>query len=146
MSFTRNLRRDLRFYLKQISSKIAIIRHSMSVQVLRPHTRDPHDIEHILFYSVSKPVLISNDHDSEDMESVISYRSFPSSNGSSENSIMRNMTMLSSFAYRSNEDETSMDIGASYELQESDDSIDSVQLKAILQAVSVSETGKKTSF
>ncbi|KAG6671727.1 hypothetical protein I3842_16G018000 [Carya illinoinensis] len=113
------LRRDLGFYLKQISFKIAIILHSMSLEVLRPWTRDPHNIEHILFYSVSKPVLMSNDHDSKDMEYVFSYRNFPSSNGSSENSVMRNMTMPSSSAYRSNEDETSMDIGASYELQES---------------------------
>ncbi|BBH08757.1 Protein kinase protein with adenine nucleotide alpha hydrolases-like domain [Prunus dulcis] len=53
----RHLRRDLRFYLKQVPCKVAIIQDSLAVDIVRPHTTDDTDtIEHKLFYSLSKPV------------------------------------------------------------------------------------------
>ncbi|KAB2623800.1 protein kinase APK1B [Pyrus ussuriensis x Pyrus communis] len=52
----RHLRRDLRFYLKKIPCKVAVIQDSLAVDVVRPHTTDDTDtIEHKLFFSLSKP-------------------------------------------------------------------------------------------
>lgn len=54
----RHLRRDLRFYLKQIPCKVAIIQDSLSVDVLRPETAiDTDSMEHKSFYSITKSVL-----------------------------------------------------------------------------------------
>lgn len=54
----RHLRRDLRFYLKQIPCKVAIIQDSLSVDVLRPETAiDTDSMEHKSFYSSTKSVL-----------------------------------------------------------------------------------------
>ncbi|XP_004292627.1 PREDICTED: proline-rich receptor-like protein kinase PERK13-like [Fragaria vesca subsp. vesca] len=56
----RHIRRDLRFYLKQIPCKVALIQDSLAVEVLRLHTTDDTDtIEHKTFFSLSKPVPLS---------------------------------------------------------------------------------------
>ncbi|GLT71066.1 hypothetical protein SLA2020_431080 [Shorea laevis] len=112
----RHLRRDVRFYLKQISCKIASILDSFSVDVLRPHsTIDTDDIEHKLFYSLSKPVLLSNGQGSENMEqSIMSCGSYPFSYSSQENSIMFKSNLMPSSSYRSQEHKSSLDFRPSY--------------------------------
>ncbi|CAL5384615.1 unnamed protein product [Camellia sinensis] len=64
-----HLRRDLRFYLQQISSKVALIHDNLSVEVLRPYaTTDTDNVEHIVVYSISKPVPLSAVQDNENNE------------------------------------------------------------------------------
>ncbi|KAF8026529.1 hypothetical protein BT93_F3116 [Corymbia citriodora subsp. variegata] len=54
----RHLRRDLRFYEKQIPCKVAMIQDSLSVDVLRPETAiEMNLIEHKSFYSITKSLL-----------------------------------------------------------------------------------------
>lgn len=120
-NLNRHLRRDVRFYLKQISCKIASILDSFSVDVLRPHsTIDTDDIEHKLFYSLSKPVLLSNGQGSENMEqSIMSCGSYPFSYSSQENSIMFKSNLMPSSSYRSQEHKSSLDFRPSYKQKES---------------------------
>ncbi|KAI8014633.1 hypothetical protein LOK49_LG05G02562 [Camellia lanceoleosa] len=60
---------DLRFYLQQISSKVALIHDNLSVEVLRPYaTTDMDNVEHIVVYSISKPVPLSAVQDNENNE------------------------------------------------------------------------------
>ncbi|OWM85146.1 hypothetical protein CDL15_Pgr027933 [Punica granatum] len=54
----RHLRKDFKFYLKQIPCKVALIQDSLSVDILRStRTTEANLIEHRRFYSVSKPIL-----------------------------------------------------------------------------------------
>ncbi|KAJ4700839.1 Inactive protein kinase [Melia azedarach] len=84
----RHLRRDLQFYLKQIPSKVALIQDNFAVDVLRSHTANETElIENKLFYSLSKPVSLSNPQRSENIEqSVITCRSYSLSISSHESS------------------------------------------------------------
>ncbi|XP_059453416.1 probable serine/threonine-protein kinase PBL8 [Corylus avellana] len=102
----RHLRRDLRFYLKQISCKIASIQDSFSVDVLRPHsTSDTDDIEHKLENSD---------------QSVISCRSYnPLPHSYQESSIMFKSNLMGSSSYRSQEHKFSQDFPPSYKQKES---------------------------
>ncbi|CAL1362737.1 unnamed protein product [Linum trigynum] len=57
----RHLRRDLRFYLTQVASKIALIHDNLSVEVERDHTKNISDVtEHKSFYSSSRYVPVLN--------------------------------------------------------------------------------------
>ncbi|KAF5467836.1 hypothetical protein F2P56_012048 [Juglans regia] len=117
----RHLRRDLRFYLKQISSKVALIQDSFSAEIWRPHsTSDTDDIEHRLFYSMTKAVTLSNGPGSENMEqSEISCRGYPLSYYSLESSIMSKSNMIPSSSYKSKEHKSSLQYGPSYKLENS---------------------------
>ncbi|KAI6691030.1 hypothetical protein NL676_027858 [Syzygium grande] len=54
----RHLRRDLKFYQKQIPCKVGMIQDSLSVDVLRAETvTETNPIEHKSFYYITKPVL-----------------------------------------------------------------------------------------
>uniref|UniRef100_A0A5B6YNP9 Protein kinase domain-containing protein n=1 Tax=Davidia involucrata TaxID=16924 RepID=A0A5B6YNP9_DAVIN len=101
----RHLRRDLRFYLKQIPCKVALIQDNLSVEVLRPYnTADTDNIEHNLFFSMSNPVPLSTGQDKENIEqSVTSCGSYPASISSLESSDMLKNNLASSFTYRSQE-------------------------------------------
>ncbi|CAL5384613.1 unnamed protein product [Camellia sinensis] len=101
----RHLRRDLRFYLKQIPSKVAIIHDNLFVKVLRPYTTtDTDNVEHRVVYSISKPVPLLAVQENENNErSIISCRSFPTSISSMESSDMLKNSLASSFAHRSRE-------------------------------------------
>ncbi|KAA8538342.1 hypothetical protein F0562_027835 [Nyssa sinensis] len=101
----RHLRRELRYYLKQIPCKVALILDNLSVEVLRPYTTaDTDNVEHKLFFSMSKPVPLSAVQDKENIEqSVISIRSYAASISSLESSDMLNSNLASSFTYRSRE-------------------------------------------
>ncbi|KAM1537418.1 hypothetical protein PS1_002352 [Malus domestica] len=69
----RHLRRDMRFYLKKIPCKVAIIQDSLAVDVVRPHTTDDTDtMEHKLFFSLSKPVPLSNYQSNRNNEQPLS--------------------------------------------------------------------------
>ncbi|THF97892.1 hypothetical protein TEA_021902 [Camellia sinensis var. sinensis] len=94
-----HLRRDLSFYLKQISSKVALIRDNLSVEVLRPHTTiDTGNVEHRVVYSISKLVPLSAVQDNENNEqSVIFCRSCSASMTSlksSNRSFMENNPLI----------------------------------------------------
>ncbi|PQQ00625.1 inactive protein kinase [Prunus yedoensis var. nudiflora] len=95
----RHLRRDLRFYLKQIPCKVAIIQDSLAVEVMRPHTTDDTDtIEHKLFYSLSKPVPHPANGNSE--HSSIACRSYSVSVGALESSDMLNTNLMTSSTFK----------------------------------------------
>ncbi|CAL5384609.1 unnamed protein product [Camellia sinensis] len=100
-----HLRQDLRFYLKQIPSKVAIIHDNLFVEVLRPYTTtDTNNVEHRVVYSISKPVPLLAVQENENNErSIISCRSFPTSISSMESSDMLKNSLASSFAHRSRE-------------------------------------------
>ncbi|XP_021902601.1 serine/threonine-protein kinase CDG1-like isoform X1 [Carica papaya] len=86
----RHLRRDLRFYLKQIPSRVAWIQDSLIVQILRAQvTNETDPIDHKAFYSMSKPVPVLLSQGSANQEqSVISVGNYSLSIGSLESSDM----------------------------------------------------------
>ncbi|GMP46604.1 hypothetical protein CsSME_00014687 [Camellia sinensis var. sinensis] len=101
----KHLRRDLRFYLKHIPSKVAIIHDNLFVEVLRPYTTtDTDNVEHRVVYSIAKPVPLLAVQDNENNErSIISCGSCPASMTSMESSDMLKNSLASSFAHRSRE-------------------------------------------
>ncbi|CAL5333090.1 unnamed protein product [Camellia sinensis] len=105
MPKVRHLRRDLRFYLKQISSKMALIHDNLSVEVFRSYTTTRTDnVERRVVYSISKPVPLSAVQDNENNEqSVISCRSCSASMTSSKSSAILENNLTSSFTHRSRE-------------------------------------------
>ncbi|KAM7514743.1 hypothetical protein LguiA_004326 [Lonicera macranthoides] len=84
----RHLRRDLRFYLKQIPCKVALILDNFSVDVVRPYTSaDTDNVEHKLVLSMFKSVPLLAGQDNENIQqSVISLSGCPVSSSSVENS------------------------------------------------------------
>ncbi|XP_022765893.1 cold-responsive protein kinase 1-like [Durio zibethinus] len=59
----RHLRRDLKFYVKQIPCKVALVQDSLNVDIMRNQTISAtDDVEHKEFYSMSRPVPLSNLH------------------------------------------------------------------------------------
>ncbi|XP_031271242.1 uncharacterized protein LOC116129664 isoform X1 [Pistacia vera] len=88
----RHLRRDQRFYLKQIPSKLALIQDSLAVQILRSHTTNETDalIEHKLVYSMSESVPQQNTQPAEnpDQQSISSIKSYPQIHGSSDSDLI----------------------------------------------------------
>uniref|UniRef100_F6GZU0 Protein kinase domain-containing protein n=1 Tax=Vitis vinifera TaxID=29760 RepID=F6GZU0_VITVI len=110
--FDRHLRRDLRNYINQIPSKVALIQDNLSVKVLRSQTTSGTEvIENKLFYSLSKLVEQSN----------ISSSSFPTPANSSESSNVVKSNLMSSFIYRSQEHNSSFydDFGSSSKQEKS---------------------------
>lgn len=87
MNLDRHLRRDLRFYLKQIPCKVALILDNLSVDVVRPYTSaDTDNVEHKSVFSMFKPVPLSAGQDNENIQhSVISMTGYPVSVSSVEN-------------------------------------------------------------
>ncbi|KAK1553859.1 hypothetical protein Q3G72_004560 [Acer saccharum] len=108
----RHFRRDLKFYEKQIPSKVALIQDSLAVDVLRSHTTNEVDvIEHKSFYSLSKPVSLSifqGGDQSIDHQSRTSFGSYRLSNATLESS-----DLMSSSTYRSHDHYFSLDFGSS---------------------------------
>ena len=74
----RHIRRDIRFYLKQIPCKVALIRDSLDVEVWRLTTRhDTDTIEHKTFFFLSKPVPLSISPANGNYEqSIVTYSSY----------------------------------------------------------------------
>ncbi|XP_073051713.1 proline-rich receptor-like protein kinase PERK8 [Primulina eburnea] len=71
----RQLRMELRFYLKHIPCKVAMVLDNLSLEVVRPYESDNFKeiIKHKLLYSLSKPVLLQPSQDNEsDKNSVVS--------------------------------------------------------------------------
>lgn len=103
--FNRQLRKDLKFYLKQIPCKVAFIQDSLSVEVLRNKTVTNADVTEQKFsYSVRKAVELPADvHDSNnDHESLVSYGSCVGSTSSqdgSDNSFIYSSTDHSSSSF-----------------------------------------------
>ncbi|WCJ43456.1 Protein kinase superfamily protein [Euphorbia peplus] len=102
----RHLRRDLKYYLKQIPCKVALIQDNLSVEVKRLHaTNETDPIEHKSFYSLSKhvPLLNSQSAAENDAQSstIRSFSPFPNSMDQiSDMSSSTNMFTSSSFASR----------------------------------------------
>ncbi|KAL7262971.1 hypothetical protein ACSBR1_001188 [Camellia fascicularis] len=118
----RHLRRDLRFYLKQISSKVALIHDNLSVEVFRSYTTTRADnVERRVVYSISKPVPLSAVQDNENNEqSVISCRSCSASMTPSKSSAILENNLTSSFTHRSREHHfSSGDLGSTSKQEKS---------------------------
>ncbi|XP_028060019.1 uncharacterized protein LOC114263644 isoform X3 [Camellia sinensis] len=123
MPKVRHLRRDLRFYLKQISSKVALIHDNLSVEVFRSYTTTRTDnVERRVVYSISKPVPLSAVQDNENNEqSVISCRSCSASMTSSKSSAILENNLTSSFTHRSREHHfSSGDLGSTSKQEKSE--------------------------
>lgn len=114
MEFHRHIRRDLRFYLKQIPCKVALIQDSLAVEVLRLHTTDGTDtIEHKTFFSLSKPVPLSISQANGIFEqSIITCSSYSASVGLESSEMLKpNLTPPSTYQLR--EYSSSLDLGTS---------------------------------
>ncbi|KAF2296632.1 hypothetical protein GH714_000734 [Hevea brasiliensis] len=113
----RHLRRDLKFYLKQIPCKLALIQDNLSVELKRMSPQSANEIdptEHKPFYSMSKSVPPSNSQGGENEgQSVISCRSFSLSINSLESSDMTRAYSLPSSSYASREHNLPWDFGTS---------------------------------
>ncbi|XVE55241.1 hypothetical protein DITRI_Ditri03aG0143400 [Diplodiscus trichospermus] len=116
----RHLRRDLKLYVKQIPCKVALVHDSLNVEVLRNHTvSETEAVEHKHFYSMSKPVPLSNFHISGNIsQSEISLRSYCLSMSSSENS--KSSHLMPSFTLKSEEHNFSSDFGSSSQREKPD--------------------------
>ncbi|XAR49610.1 Non-specific serine/threonine protein kinase [Bertholletia excelsa] len=86
----RHLRKDLRFYLRQIPSKVALIQDDLSVEVLKHYlSPDIDTVEHTVAFSISKPVPLTATQDNKNPEqSVMDCKSFSGSISSTESSDM----------------------------------------------------------
>ncbi|XP_039022048.1 uncharacterized protein LOC120154335 [Hibiscus syriacus] len=86
-NLNRQLRRDLKLYIKQIPCKVALVHDSLNVEVLRNHTVNVIEVagnKH--FYSMSKPVPLSNLNVGENIDQLeISCRSYSWTPISTEN-------------------------------------------------------------
>ncbi|KAL6211196.1 hypothetical protein ACLB2K_016423 [Fragaria x ananassa] len=110
----RHIRRDLRFYLKQIPCKVALIQDSLAVEVLRLHTTDGTDtIEHKTFFYLSKPVPLSVSQANGNFEqSIITCSSYSASVGLESSEMLKpNLTPPSTYQLR--EYSSSLDLGTS---------------------------------
>ncbi|KAK6115619.1 hypothetical protein DH2020_007888 [Rehmannia glutinosa] len=94
----RQLRKELRFYLKHIPCKVAHVRDNLSLAVLRPYYIDKStdSMKHKLLYSLSKPVSPPAAQDNEsDNHSVISV----SINSPQTSAIPKSSLMLSNTSH-----------------------------------------------
>ncbi|XVE60217.1 hypothetical protein DITRI_Ditri05aG0110200 [Diplodiscus trichospermus] len=115
----RHLGRDFKSYVKQIPCKVALVQDNLNVEILRNHTTSKIDaVGHKLFYSMSKPVPLSNFHDSENTDqSEISLRSYSlsmSSFGTSKSS-----HLMPSSTLKLGEHNFSSDLGSSSKQEKS---------------------------
>lgn len=97
----RHLRRDLRFYLKQIPCKIAIIEDDLSMMLVRPSTiGDTDKVEPDSFFSLVKNVpLLAVPNEENNEQSIMSCNSHPASMGSSEDSDRIKSDLLPALKY-----------------------------------------------
>ncbi|KAK6114955.1 hypothetical protein DH2020_007224 [Rehmannia glutinosa] len=87
--YDRHLRKELRFYLKHIPCKVALVLDNFSLEVLRPYYSDKatDNIEHKLYYSLSKLVpILPVEYNANNEQSFVSpsYRGSMSSRESSD--------------------------------------------------------------
>lgn len=99
----RHLRRDMRFYLKQIPCKVALIHDGFSVEVLKPHfTSDQDVVEHKFVCALSKPVpVLSSQSYYSNEQSVIPCQSSSMSLSSLETYGMLTSNVPNSSSFRS---------------------------------------------
>ncbi|KAE8735093.1 hypothetical protein F3Y22_tig00000477pilonHSYRG00460 [Hibiscus syriacus] len=116
----RHLRRDLKLYLKQIPCKVALVQDSLNIEVVRNHNISETDVlEHKQFYSLSKPVHLSNSQFSENVDqSEASLRRYSMSMSYLDNSKTVLSTPLSTL--KPEEHNFSSDFGSSSKLEKSD--------------------------
>ncbi|KAG8378171.1 hypothetical protein BUALT_Bualt08G0110200 [Buddleja alternifolia] len=101
----RHLRKELRFYLKNIHCKVALILDNFSLQILRPYyiDKEMEYIEDKQFYSLSKTVPLPPVSDNENNEQSVSIVSYHGSMTSLEISDLATSISLSSFKSNANE-------------------------------------------
>ncbi|KAG6774285.1 hypothetical protein POTOM_021637 [Populus tomentosa] len=133
----RHLRKELRFYLKQIPCKVALIRDNLSVVIEKPHTTAETDaLEQKLFYSMSKRVRVLNSPTNESYkQSASSSGSFSSFLNSLESSDMP-ASLLPSSSYKSHEHKNSLDFGSSAKQEKSAPSASNITIQKHLKNVS----------
>ncbi|KAJ4841683.1 hypothetical protein Tsubulata_002083 [Turnera subulata] len=111
-----HFRKDLRYYLKQIPCKVALIQDNKSVVVVKSRfTNETEVIQHKWFFSQSSkpiPLASSKGGDNSD-QSVISCKSHSLSFSSYESSDMYATNLFPSTSNRSRERNASLDIGNS---------------------------------
>ncbi|KAL3513768.1 hypothetical protein ACH5RR_026485 [Cinchona calisaya] len=97
----RHLKRDLRFYLKQIPCKVALVEDNLSAVVVRPFTTtETEKLEQKMFFSLSKNVpLLPASNDENNEQYVMSCKSYSASMGSMENSDMLKSNLVPAFKY-----------------------------------------------
>ncbi|KAI3464594.1 hypothetical protein Pfo_021257 [Paulownia fortunei] len=101
----RHLRRELRFYLKHIHCKVALVLDNLSLDILRPFysNKETDYMEDKQFYSLSKPVPLPSVSDNENNEQSVVTISNHGSMNSTETSDMGKISLLSSSTSNSKE-------------------------------------------
>lgn len=90
----------MRFYLKQIPCKIAIVLDNLSLDCVRPYpAADTDAIDHKLFISMSKNVPLPTSIDENGEQCVVSLRSYSASMGSLKSSDVLKSNFLPAFTY-----------------------------------------------
>lgn len=100
----RHLRKDLKFYLQNIRSKVALVLDNLSLDILRPSYSDK-EIDYIedkQFYSLAKPVPLPPVSDNENNDQSVVTISYHGSMTSNESSDMSKSSSLSSISLNSN--------------------------------------------
>lgn len=100
----RHLRKDLKFYLQNIRSKVALVLDNLSLDILRPSYSDK-EIDYIedkQFYSLAKPVPLPPVSDNENNDQSVVTISYHGSMTSNESSDMSKSSSLSSISLKSN--------------------------------------------
>ncbi|KAL2503642.1 Protein kinase protein with adenine nucleotide alpha hydrolase-like domain [Abeliophyllum distichum] len=113
----RHLRKELKFYLKHTPCKVALILNDLTLEVSRPYysNKDIENIEHTLFYSLSKHVEPLSDQDNETIaDSVLSVNSYESVSAL-ESSNMTKSSSVSVFTPNSNDHSISSQAGSNAE-------------------------------
>ncbi|KAK6131993.1 hypothetical protein DH2020_034267 [Rehmannia glutinosa] len=126
----RHLRKELRFYLKNIPCKVALVLDNFSLEVLRPYYSDKAtvNIEHKLYYSLSKLVpILPAEYNANNEQSFVS-PSYRGSLSSQESSDSEKSSFASSVTSKSKEQNTNPKVES-----ESDDSQPVMQNQRNLQ-------------
>lgn len=100
----RHLRKDLKFYLQNIRSKVALVLDNLSLDILRPSYSDK-EIDYIedkQFYSLAKPVPLPPVSDNENNDQSVVTISYHGSMTSNESSDTSKSSSLSSISLNSN--------------------------------------------
>ncbi|KAK8624087.1 hypothetical protein V6N13_065444 [Hibiscus sabdariffa] len=116
----RHLTRDPKLYLRHIPCKVALVQDSLNIEVVRQHNIGETDVlENKQFYSLSKPVHLSNSQVSENVDqSEASLRRYSMSTSYLDSSKTVFLTPLSTL--KSEEHYFSSDYGSSSRMEKSD--------------------------
>ncbi|XP_073036196.1 proline-rich receptor-like protein kinase PERK2 isoform X3 [Primulina eburnea] len=105
-----HLRKELRYYLKRVPCKVALVLENSTLDVMRPYCSDSANgvPKHKLVYSLSKPVLVSPTEDIENNERSVISSAGPEIMNSMEDTEIQKSILVTSLSCNSKEPDFSM--------------------------------------